>query len=174
MRIIIIGCPGAGKSVLTRRINEFLSYPVMHLDKVYHTGGKSHITREELIKKVEEFANSHERWIIDGNYVSTLEMRTQLADTIVVLNIPSETCLENAYSREAHCINQGTNREDMAEGFDGTMTEEFVTSIKNFEKDTLPRIKEVLKKYKEKNVVFINNYIELEDFVGWLKQEQRK
>lgn len=174
MKIIIVGCPGAGKSVLTRRINEFLSYPVMHLDKVYHTGGKSHITREELIKKVEEFANSHERWIIDGNYVSTLEMRTQLADTIVVLKIPSETCLENAYSREKDYINKGTNREDMAEGFDGTMTEEFVTSIKNFEKDTLPRINEVLKKYKEKNVVFINNYIELEGFVGWLKQEQRK
>ena len=52
MKIIIIGCPGAGKSVLTRRINEFLGYPVMHLDKVYHTGGKSNITREEFIDSI--------------------------------------------------------------------------------------------------------------------------
>ena len=52
MKIIIIGCPGAGKSMLTKRINEFLRYPVMHLDKVYHTGGKAHITREELTNKI--------------------------------------------------------------------------------------------------------------------------
>lgn len=49
MKIIIIGCPESGNSVLTRRLNEFLNYPVMHLDKVYHTVGKSHITREELV-----------------------------------------------------------------------------------------------------------------------------
>ena len=49
MKMIIIGCPEAGKSVLTKRINEFMDYPVMHLDKVHHTGGKSHKTREEVL-----------------------------------------------------------------------------------------------------------------------------
>lgn len=171
MKIIIIGCPGAGKSVLTRRINEFLDYPVMHLDKVYHTGGKSHITREELVEKVSDFASNHENWIIDGNYISTLDMRVKLADTVILLNIPSEICLGNACKRSEENINQGTIRDDVAEGFDYTMTEEFINSIKNFEKDVLPRIKETLKKYSDKNIIIINSYREKEEFIDKFKKK---
>lgn len=169
MKIIIIGCPGAGKSSLTRRINEFLCYPVMHLDKVYHLGGKAHITREELIKKVTEFAQTHHDWIIDGNYISTLEMRVNLADTIILLNISSEICLSNARNREAEYIKTGINNDDMAEKFDGIMTEGFIESIKNFEKDTIPKINEILREYKHKNIKIANNYGELEEVINYLK-----
>lgn len=169
MKIIIIGCPGAGKSSLTRRINEFLCYPVMHLDKVYHLGNKAHITREDIIKKVTNFANTHHDWIIDGNYISTLEMRADLADTIVFLNIPSKICLTNARNREAEYIKTGVNKDDIAENFDGIMTAEFVEYIKNFEKDTMPKIKEILKEYSYKNVKIINNYTELEDVIDYFK-----
>ncbi|WP_027623979.1 topology modulation protein [Clostridium lundense] len=171
MKIIIIGCPGAGKSVLTRRINEFLCYPVMHLDKVYHTGGKSHITREELVRKVNDFANRYDKWIIDGNYISTLENRVQLSDTIIVLNISWEICLINAYNRAEEYIKQGRNRDDMAEGFDGTITEEFVSFIKNFPKDTMPKIQDILKNYNDKNVKIISNYKELEELIDFLKRQ---
>lgn len=169
MKIIIIGCPGAGKSSLTKRINEFLCYPVMHLDKVYHLEDKTHITREELIKKVTDFASIYEEWIIDGNYISTLEMRANLADTIILLNIPSEICLTNARNRQAEYIKTGRNRDDMAENFDGIMTEEFVESIENFEKDTMSKINEILTKYSYKNVKIINNYTELEDVIDYFK-----
>lgn len=171
MKIIIIGCPGAGKSVLTRRLNEFLAYPVMHLDKVYHTGGKLHITRDELVEKVKDFANRYDKWIIDGNYISTLDMRVKLADTIVVLNIPSAVCLNNAYKRSEENIKHGTKRYDMVEGFDETITEEFIGFIKNFEKDTKPRIKEVLNNYCDKNVKIISDYGELEEFVDSFKNK---
>ena len=171
MKIIIIGCPGAGKSVLTRRINEFLGYPVMHLDKVYYTDGKSHITREELIGKVNEFADRYDNWIIDGNYISTLDMRVKLADTIIFLNIPSEVCLENVYRRAEENISQGTNRDDMAEGFDYTITEEFASFVKNFEKNTIPRIEDTLKNYFDKNIKIISNYSELEEFIDSFKKE---
>jgi adenylate kinase family enzyme len=171
MKFIIIGSPGAGKSVLTRRINEFLGYPVMHLDKVYHTGSKTHITRDELIKKVNDFANTHDKWIIDGNYISSLDMRIRLADTIVLLNIPTDVCLSNAYKRAEESINQGRNREDMAEGFDYTLTEDFVNFIKNFQVDVLPIIKEILKRYCDKKIKIINSYTELEEFITSLKKE---
>ncbi|KJU71591.1 MAG: topology modulation protein [Clostridium baratii] len=174
MKIIIIGCPGAGKSMLTNRINEFLRYPVMHLDKVYHTGGKAHITREELINKVNYFANRYDNWIIDGNYISTLEMRVKLADTIILLNIQCEICLINAYNRAEEYIKQGINRDDMAEGFDWTITEEFVNYIKNFEKDAIPKIKDILKNYTDKKVKVLSNYKELEEFIDCFKKEYNK
>lgn len=174
MKIIIIGCPGAGKSMLTNRINEFLRYPVMHLDKVYHTGGKAHIMREELINKVNYFANRYDNWIIDGNYISTLEMRVKLADTIILLNIQCEICLINAYNRAEEYIKQGINRDDMAEGFDWTITEEFVNYIKNFEKDAIPKIKDILKNYTDKKVKELSNYKELEEFIDCFKKEYNK
>lgn len=171
MKIIIIGCPGAGKSVLTRRITDFLHYPVLHLDKIYHTGGKSHITRDELVTRVSEFASTHEQWIIDGNYVSTLEMRVVLADTIIVLNIPSEICVDNACKRAEWNIKLGVNRDDMAEGFDYTVTEEFINHIKSFENDTIPKIKAILSKYPNKNIKILSNYEEVEKFADSLRKE---
>ncbi|ADL50826.1 topology modulation protein [Clostridium cellulovorans] len=171
MKIIIIGCPGAGKSVLTKRINDFLHYPVLHLDKIYHTGGKSHITRDELVKRVSDFTSMHDKWVVDGNYISTLEMRVKLADTIIVLNIPSEICVANACKRAEENIKQGINRDDMAEGFDHTVTEEFLNFIKNFEMDTLPRVKAILKNFPDKNIKFLSNYREIEEFTEDLRKK---
>jgi adenylate kinase family enzyme len=171
MKIIIIGCPGAGKSVLTKKINDFLCYPVLHLDKIYHTGGKSHILRDELVARVSDFASIHEKWIIDGNYISTLEMRAKLADTIIVLNIPSEICVDNACKRAEENIKQGINRDDMAEGFDYTVTEEFINFIKSFENDTMQRIRAILKKFPDKNIKILSNYIEVEEFTDNFRKE---
>ncbi|MBL4936993.1 topology modulation protein [Clostridium sp. YIM B02515] len=171
MKIIVIGCPGAGKSVLTKRINDFLHYPVLHLDKIYHTGGKNHITRDELVARVSDFASIHEKWIIDGNYISTLEMRVKLADTIIVLNIPSEICVSNAYKRAEENIEQGVNRNDMAEGFDYTVTEEFINFIKSFEVDTMPRIKTILTSFPDKNIKILSSYREVEEFTDILRKE---
>ncbi|WP_160679747.1 topology modulation protein [Clostridium sp. C8-1-8] len=171
MKIIIIGCPGAGKSVLTKKINDFLHYPVLHLDKIYHTSGKSHITRDELVARVSDFARIHEKWIIDGNYISTLEMRVKLADTIIALNIPSEICVANAYKRAEENIKQGVIRDDMAEGFDYTVEEEFIEFIKNFEMDTMPRIKDILTSFPDKNIKILSNYREVEEFIDSLRKE---
>ena len=45
-RILIIGCGGAGKSTLARRLGEKTGLPVVHLDKLYWRPGWQHVTRE--------------------------------------------------------------------------------------------------------------------------------
>lgn len=172
MKMLVIGCPGAGKSILTGRINEFLHFPVMHLDKAYYTGeGKSHITKEDLVAKIYEFSNENDNWIIDGNYIGTLEIRVKLADTIILLDIPSDICLANACKRAEESIKNNKNRDDMAEGFDETITEDFADFIKNFRKDTLPRIKTILENQNNKNIIVLNNYDDIEDFIKSLSPE---
>ncbi len=160
-RIIIIGCPGSGKSTMTFKLKDKLNYPVLHLDQIYHIDNENHITREELVAKVEEFANTHENWIIDGNYVSTVEQRVKLADTIVLLDSDTELCVNNAIGR--------TKKErgaDMAEGFDNSkIKDEFIEFIKNFKQNTLPRIMAVLENYKDKNIVILKNYEEVDRFI---------
>jgi adenylate kinase family enzyme len=113
------------------------------------------------VAKVEEFANTHENWIIDGNYVSTVEQRVKLADTIVLLDFDTELCINNAIGR--------TKKErgaDMAKGFDNSkIKDEFIEFIKNFKQNTLPRIMAVLENYKDKNIVILKNYEEVDRFI---------
>ena len=85
-KIIVIGCPGSGKSTLTFKLVEMLNYPVLHLDKIYHIDNDNHISRAELMERVEKFANEHENWIIDGNYISSIEQRIKICNTVHTSN----------------------------------------------------------------------------------------
>ena len=47
-KIIIIGSPGAGKSVFSRKLREVTKIPLYHIDMLYHNWDGSHISREEI------------------------------------------------------------------------------------------------------------------------------
>ena len=47
-RILVIGCPGAGKSTLSRQLGEKLGLPVIHLDRLFWKPGWVESTREEI------------------------------------------------------------------------------------------------------------------------------
>jgi len=164
-KIIVIGCPGGGKSTMTFKMCEKLNYPVLHLDKIYHIDNNTHITREELVDKVNEFAKNNENWIIDGNYISTIEHRIKLADTIILLDIDTEICIKNAISRS-----QKERTKDMADGFDNTqIRDEFLDFIYQFKEKTLPKILTIFEKYKtEKNIIILKSYKEIDDYLSTL------
>lgn len=169
MRIILIGCPGSGKSTLTRRMNEILQYAVLHLDSIYHIDNTHHITRDELRQKVSEFANSHENWIIDGNYKSTIPERVELADTIILLDIDTKTCLANAQKRATL-----EHQTDMAKGFDiSKISDGFLEFIDSFKNETMPEIMEILKKTKNKNIIILKNYDEVDALIEKLRKTKK-
>lgn len=165
MKIVIIGSPGSGKSVLTKKLNQILNYPVLHLDRIYHTGGKSHLSRTELINKVKTFAFANERWIIDGNYISTIEDRVQMADTVLLLDLPTKTCVENIHKREHESLYHGINHDDMAEDFDHTLTDEFIHYVESFKDETLPKIQSILSRYSDSHIYVFTSYAEISDFL---------
>ena len=169
-KIIIIGCPGSGKSTLTFKIQDILNYPVMHLDKVYHIDNDTRISTEELIQKVDEFANSNDNWIIDGNYISTMEQRIILADTIVLLDLDSNICVENALARS-----KKERQADMAAGFDvSKISQDFLDYIAKFKESTLPRIMNLFEKYKDsKNLIILKSYKEIDEYVNQLKTQTK-
>ena len=48
-RVIIIGCGGAGKSTLARKLGEKTGLPVIHLDQIFWSPGNwEHLSREEF------------------------------------------------------------------------------------------------------------------------------
>ncbi|MEK7113469.1 MAG: hypothetical protein AAB873_01440 [Patescibacteria group bacterium] len=74
---------------------------VIHLDKVYYPNPFSwkHIeNRDEWKQKVRELVSS-DRWIIDGHYNSTLNIRVPRANTIIFFNFNKILCLYRVCKR---------------------------------------------------------------------------
>ena len=145
-KIIVIGCPGSGKSIFAKELNKFYNFPLYHLDMIWNKPDKTTITREEFDTRLDEIFKEEE-WIIDGNYQRTLEKRIKEADTIFLLDYSLEVCIMGATSRV------GIKREDMP-WVEENLNEEFKQKILDFSKDKLPVIYNLLDKYKEnKNII---------------------
>lgn len=158
MKIIVIGCPGAGKSTFSQKLSSINNLPLYHLDMLYHNSDGTHISKEELEEKLKEIFKN-DNWIIDGNYQRTLEMRMEECDTIILLDYPIEVCLAGAESRI------GTKRDDLP-WVEDKLDEEFKNSILNFSKEKLPQIYLLLEKYKNnKKIMVFKSREEAEEYL---------
>jgi adenylate kinase family enzyme len=81
-RVAVIGCGGAGKTVLARRLGETLGLPVIHADFDRPGWGDAHA---ELIARDE--------WVIDAMRLGTLDERLARADTVVFVDRGTVACL---------------------------------------------------------------------------------
>jgi adenylate kinase family enzyme len=91
-RIVVIGCGGSGKSLLARRLGQVTGAPVVHLDGVHYDADWNPLPAEEFAARQRELV-AGTRWVIDGNYASTLPIRLAAADVVILLDLPAATCL---------------------------------------------------------------------------------
>lgn len=162
-KAIIIGCPGAGKSTFARKLKEKTGLPLFYLDMIWHKEDGTNISRDEFDGKIKEIMKK-EQWILDGNYIRTLEMRLKECDTVFLLDYPLEVCLEGASSRI------GKERPDMP-WVESEFDLEFRQFIVDFPKDSLPKIYELLKKYEKEKELHI--FRKREDAEEYLRTEER-
>ena len=161
-KIIVIGSPGAGKSVFSKKLKSITNIPLYHLDMLYHKVDGTHISKEELEEKLKEIFKK-DNWIIDGNYQRTIEMRLKECDTVFLLDIPTEDCIAGAESRV------GKKREDMP-WIEEQIDERFKQSIIDFSNEKLPQIYELLNKYKNHiNIVIFKSREEIDNYINSYK-----
>ncbi|GHG12875.1 DNA topology modulation protein FlaR [Deinococcus piscis] len=98
-RVLVIGSPGAGKSTLAKRLAARTGLPLIHLDDLYWNAGWVRAERGVWLARLAE-ALAGERWIVDGNYNSTLERRLERADTVILLGLSRELCTARVIWRE--------------------------------------------------------------------------
>lgn len=146
-KAIIIGCPGAGKSTLGRILSEKTNLPLYYLDMLWHKPDRTTVDRDLFDKKLKEII-LQDKWIIDGNYGRTLEMRIRSCDTIFLLDFPVEVCLAGAEARI------GKQRVDMP-WIETEFDEEFRQWIIDFPKNELPFVYELLDRYKNEKSIYI-------------------
>ena len=153
-RILIIGCSGSGKSTLARELGEKLNLTVVHLDRLWWTAGWKNVTQEEFDSRLAMAVNM-DRWIIDGNYSRTIEMRLPRCDTIIYLDFDRWLCLWGMFQRVIR--NYGKTRPDMGGNCPERFDWEFVKWIWNFNKNNRARYYALLNGAKDKNIVILKS-----------------
>lgn len=146
-KVIVIGCPGSGKTTFAEKLNKRTGLPLFYLDAIWHKPDRTHISREEYNQRLAEILELEE-WIIDGNYSRTLEVRMQACDTIFLFDLPTAVCIQGATER------LGKARYDVP-WIDTELDPQFKKEIEEFPEKTLPHIYELLEKYKENRQVVI-------------------
>lgn len=158
-KIVVVGPSGAGKSEFSRKLNKILNIELFHLDNIFWNEDKTHIEREEFDDKLSDILHK-DRWIIDGDYSRTYEVRFKNADTIFFLDYPKDICLEGANSRI------GKKRDDLP-WIEEEFGKEFKEWIINWFIETRPILIELINKYKnDKNIIIFKSREEANDFIN--------
>ena len=157
-KIIVIGCPGSGKSTVSRALHNKTGIPLYHLDMMYWNADKTTVEKSVFLERLSAVLEKNE-WIIDGNYGSTMELRMMVCDTVIFLDYPLEVCLNGIKER------RGKPRSDMP-WIETEEDSEFIEFIKNYNEQRKPKVLELLKKYSDKNIIILKSREQADAFLN--------
>ena len=125
MKIAVLGFSGCGKSTLAQKLGEKYQLPVLHLDSVQFAANWVERELEDKLRDVAAFMDSHDSWVMDGNYSNLLqERRLEEADRIIMLELNRFVCLWRILKR--WLTYKGSSRPDMAAGCEEKVDWEFL------------------------------------------------
>ena len=157
-KIIVIGCPGSGKSTVSRALHNKTGIPLYHLDMMYWNADKTTVEKSVFLERLSVVLEKDE-WIIDGNYGSTMELRMAVCDTVIFLDYPLDVCLDGIRER------RGKPRSDMP-WIETEEDAEFIEFIKNYNEQQKPKVLELLKKYSDKNIIILESREQADAFLS--------
>jgi len=143
-RVLVIGIPGAGKSTFSQALADRTGLPLVHLDKEFWRPGWVETPRPEWRTRVAELV-AGERWVMDGNYAASLDLRLPRADTVVWFDYPTARCLVRVLRRIAST--HGQVRADMAQGCPERLDWEFLRYVLAFNRVERPKVVAALARY---------------------------
>ncbi|MBR2413093.1 MAG: adenylate kinase [Clostridia bacterium] len=157
-KVIVIGCPGSGKSTFSRALHALTSLPLYHLDLLKWNSDKTTVSKEVFLERLQNVLVL-DKWIIDGNYGSTIELRLKECDTVFFLDYSVEVCIDGIKQR------QGKPRSDMP-WIETEDDAEFLEFIRNYNSQSRPKVLELLNNYPQKDVFIFKNRKEADEYLN--------
>lgn len=157
-KVIVIGCPGSGKSWFSKELHKITGIPLYHLDMMFWNPDKTTVDKSVFHERLQAVLGTDE-WIIDGNYASTMKMRMEACDTVVFLDYSTVLCLEGIRER------RGKVRSDMP-WVETEEDAEFVEFINNYNSQNRPAVLELLQRYSDKNIFIFKTRAEADGFLN--------
>ena len=157
-KVIVIGCPGSGKSTVSRALHNKTGIPLYHLDMMYWNADKTTVEKSVFLERLSVVLEKDE-WIIDGNYGATMELRMASCDTVIFLDYPLDICLDGIRER------RGKPRSDMP-WIETEEDEEFIEFIKSYNEQQKTKVLELLEKYNDKNIIIFKSREQSDAFLN--------
>jgi adenylate kinase family enzyme len=133
-KVAIVGCGGSGKSHVARQLGTILDAPVTHLDAVYFDDEWNALPMEKFADAQRGLV-AEPRWVIDGNYNSTLQIRLQACDTVVFMDVSTPVTLWGIFSRQ---IRHGAGQK--GNGVHNRITWSVIKYIATYRRKMRPRV----------------------------------
>ena len=122
------------------------------------------VQRREWKEKLDQLIQG-ERWILDGNYGGTMDMRVAAADTVVFLDLPRSVCLYRVFKRIFQYL--GRTRPDLADGCLEQLPDlEFLRWIWTYPEVRAPKVLSMLASHADKTTVVLRSTRDVEQFLG--------
>ena len=169
-KISIVGSSGSGKSTTAVKLGNILDLPVYHLDKYFQRPGWVMVDLEVMMRTNLELVQK-DKWIIDGNYISTMDFRFSEADTIIFLDFSRIKCLSNVFHRFIRF--HGKSRPDVGTDCRESLDFELVKWIWDYPKRFRPITYEKIELFgKGREAFILKNPKEVNDFLQNLRPQQ--
>lgn len=167
-RLLVIGCSGSGKTTLSKRLSVALGKELVHLDKILWKPFWTMTTADEKREIMTEVLSKDE-WLIDGLWLSTLQMRLERATAVIFLDYNRWVCFFGAYKR--YRKQRNLQADDHAENCFDNFNKEFRKYILTYNKLYRKDIYEMLEKFGMEKVLVFKTRRETAEFLKKIEEK---
>jgi len=166
-RVLVMGCPGAGKAKLAARLGRITGLDVYHIKddrfSVRHTDDEQEAWKNAVLKITEK-----DSWIIEGTQSITYKMRLNHADTVFYIREKPVKCLKS-FIRRSIRKKMSKNRDRLR------VSGDMLKKILAYRKTMRPMIDDLIEKNKTHlEVKFFTSEEEIDAYLEDIRMEYTK